>query len=150
MINNISTKRLTTLCSIGEDASKMLFQYLKTKTEKPLKILVLVKSECTADCLATMIANKYNRIIVYTHGTFKSTCGKIYQRRIRFQNGEYWQIVTYFEDELEYFDFNVFDKVILSLDLSMGVYQKIANKVSNHTKLRICDLCDVINKISKE
>ena len=150
MINNISTKRLTTFCNIGEDASKMLFQYLKTKTEKPLKILVLVKSECTADCLATMIANKYNRIIVYTHGTFKSTCGKIYQRRIRFQNGEYWQIVTYFEDELEYFDFNVFDKVILSLDLSMDVYQKIANKVSNHTKLRVCDLCDVINKISKE
>lgn len=128
----------------------MFFQYLKTKTEKPLKILVLVKSECTADCLATMIANKYNRIIVYTHGTFKSTCGKIYQRRIRFQNGEYWQIVTYFEDELEYFDFNVFDKIILSLDLPVDVYQKIANKVSNHTKLRVCDLCDVINKISKE
>ncbi len=97
-----------------------------------------------------MIANKYNRIIVYTHGTFKSTCGKIYQRRIRFQNGEYWQIVTYFEDELEYFDFNVFDKIILSLDLSMDVYQKIVNKVSNHIKLRVCDLCDVINKISKE
>lgn len=135
---------------IGEYAGNMFYHYLKTKTEKPLKILVLVKSECTADCLATMIANKYNRIIVYTHGTFKSTCGKIYQRRIRFQNGEYWQIVTYFEDELEYFDFNVFDRIILSLDLSMDVYQKIANKVSNHTKLRVCDLCDVINKISKE
>jgi len=53
-------------------------------------------------------------------------------------------------DELEYFDFNVFDKIILSLDLSMDVYQKIANKVSNRTKLRVCDLCDVINKISKE
>ena len=147
MINNISTKRLTTLCSIGEDASKMLFQCLKTKTEKPLKILVLVKSECTADCLATMIANKYNRIIVYTHGTFKSTCGKIYQRRIRFQNGEYWQIVNYFEDELEYFDFNVFDKIILSSDLSIDIYQKIVNRVSNHDALRVCDLDDVINKI---
>lgn len=122
----------------------------KTKTEKPLKVLVLVKSECTADCLASMISNKYNRIVVYTHGTFKATCGKIYQRRIRFPDGEYWQIVTYFEDELEYFDFNVFDKIILSYDLSIDIYQKIANRVSNHAALRVCDLDDVINAVTNK
>jgi len=114
----------------------------KTKTEKRLRVLIITKSSCTADTLFSLLRLTYQKSAVVALGRFK--------RKIRFSNNEYWYITSYFEDELESLDLNMFDKIVISSDLPINAYQRIANKVSKHTVLRVCDMTDVINVVANK
>lgn len=114
----------------------------KTKTEKPLRVLIITKSSCTADTLFSLLRLTYQKSAVVALGILK--------RKIRFANNEYWYITSYFEDELESLDLNMFDKIVISSDLPISEYQKIANKVSKHSVLRVCDMADLINTVTNK
>lgn len=114
----------------------------KTKTEKPLRVLIITKSSCTADTLFSLLRLTYQKSAVVALGILK--------RKIRFANNEYWYITSYFEDELESLDLNMFDKIVISSDLPINAYQRIANKVSKHSALRVCDMTDVINVVTNK
>lgn len=120
---------------------KKVFNH-KTKTEKPLRVLIITKSSCTADTLFSLLRLTYQKSAVVALGIFK--------RKIRFANNEYWYITSYSEDELESLDLNMFDKIVVSSDLPINAYQKIANKVSKHSVLRVCDMTDVINVVTNK
>lgn len=114
----------------------------KTKTEKRLRVLIITKSSCTADTLFSLLRLTYQKSAVVALGILK--------RKIRFANNGYWYITSYSEDELESLDLNMFDKIVVSSDLSINAYQKIANKVSKHSVLRVCDMTDVINVVTNK
>lgn len=114
----------------------------KTKTEKRLRVLIITKSSCTADTLFSLLRLTYHKSAVVALGILK--------RKIRFANNEYWYITSYSEDELESLDLNMFDKIVVSSDLPINAYQKIANKVSKHSVLRVCDMTDVINVVTNK
>lgn len=114
----------------------------KTKTEKRLKVLIITKSSCTADTLFSLLRLTYQKSAVVALGILK--------RKIRFSNNEYWYITSYSEDELESLDLNMFDKIVISSDLPINAYQKIADKTSKHSVLRVCSMVDVINAITNK
>lgn len=114
----------------------------KTKTEKRLRVLIITKSSCTADTLFSLLRLTYQKSAVVALGILK--------RKIRFANNEYWYITSYSEDELESLDLNMFDKIVVSSDLPINAYQKIANEVSKHSVLRVCDMTDVINVVTNK
>lgn len=114
----------------------------KTKTEKPLRVLIITKSSGTADTLFNLLRLIYQKSAVVALGKFK--------RKIRFANNEYWYITSYLEDELESLDLNMFDKIVISSDLPINAYQKIADKTSKHSVLRVCDMTDVINVVTNK
>ena len=114
----------------------------KTKTEKRLRVLIITKSSCTADTLFSLLRLTYQKSAVVALGILK--------RKIRFANNEYWYITSYSEDELESLDLNMFDKIVVSSDLPINAYQKIADKVSKHSALRVCDITDVINVVTNK
>jgi len=114
----------------------------KIKTEKPLRVLIITKSSCTADTLFSLLRLTYQKSAVVALGILK--------RKIRFANNEYWYITSYLEDEFESLDLNMFDKIVVSSDLPINAYQKIANKVSKHSVLRVCDMTDVINVVTNK
>lgn len=114
----------------------------KTKTEKRLRVLIITKSSCTADTLFSLLRLTYQKSAVVALGILK--------RKIRFANNEYWYITSYLEDELESLDLNMFDKIVISSDLPINAYQKIADKTSKHSVLRVCSMVDVINAITNK
>ena len=114
----------------------------KTKTEKPLRVLIITKSSGTADTLFSLLRLIYQKSAVVALGRFK--------RKIRFSNNEYWYIVSYLEDELESLDLNMFSKIILDFDLPISIYQKIANKISKHSVLRGCSMTDLIIAVTNK
>ena len=120
---------------------KKVFNH-KTKTEKRLRVLIITKSSCTADTLFSLLRLTYQKSAVVALGRLK--------RKIRFANNEYWYITSYSEDELESLDLNMFDKIVVSSDLPINAYQRIANKVSKHSVLRVCDMTDVINVVTNK
>jgi len=120
---------------------KKVFNH-KTKTEKPLRVLIITKSSCTADTLFSLLRLTYQKSAVVALGIFK--------RKIRFANNEYWYITSYFEDELESLDLNMFGKIVISSDLPINAYHRIVNKVSKHSVLRVCDMTDVINVVTNK
>jgi hypothetical protein len=114
----------------------------KTKTEKRLRVLIITKSSCTADTLFSLLRLTYQKSAVVALGILK--------RKIRFANNEYWYITSYLEDELESLDLNMFDKIVISSDLPINAYQKIADKTLKHSVLRVCSMVDVINAITNK
>lgn len=107
-----------------------------------MRVLIITKSSCTADTLFSLLRLTYQKSAVVALGMHK--------RKIRFANNEYWYITSYFEDELESLDLNMFGKIVISSDLPINAYQKIANKVSKHSVLRVCDMTDVINVVTNK
>lgn len=114
----------------------------KTKTEKPLRILIITKSSGTADTLFNLLRLIYQKSAVVALGIFK--------RKIRFSDNEYWYITSYLEDEFESLDLNIFDKIILDFDLSISTYQKVADKTSKHSALRVCSMTDLIIAVTNK
>ena len=114
----------------------------KTKTEKPLRVLIITKSSGTADTLFNLLRLIYQKSAVVALGIFK--------RKIRFSGNEYWYITSYLEDELESLDLNTFDKIILDFDLPISIYQKIANKTSKRSVLRVCSMTDLIIAVTNK
>lgn len=114
----------------------------KTKTEKPLRILTITKSSGTADTLFSLLRLIYQKSAVVALGKFK--------RKIRFSNNEYWYIVSYLEDDLESLDLNMFDRIILDFDLPISTYQKIADKTSKHSVLRVCNMTYLISAVANK
>lgn len=114
----------------------------KTKTEKPLRVLIITKSSGTADTLFNLLRLIYQKSAVVAIGRFK--------RKIRFSGNEYWYITSYLEDELESLDLNTFDKIILDFDLPISTYQKIADKTSKHSVLRVCNMTYLISAVANK
>ena len=114
----------------------------KTKTEKRFRVLIITKSSCTADTLFSLLRLIYQKSAVVALGILK--------RKIRFANNEYWYITSYLEDELESLDLNMFDKIVISSDLPINAYQKIADKTSKHSVLRVCNMVDLINAVTNK
>lgn len=114
----------------------------KTKTEKPLRVLIITKSSGTADTLFSLLRLTYQKSAVVALGKFK--------RKIRFSNNEYWYIVSYLEDDLESLDLNMFDRIILDFDLPISTYQKIADKTSRHSVLRVCSMTYLISAVANK
>lgn len=114
----------------------------KTKTEKPLRVLIITKSSGTADTLFNLLRLIYQKSAVVAIGKFK--------RKIRFSGNEYWYITSYLEDELESLDLNTFGKIILDFDLPISTYQKIADKTSKHSVLRVCSMTDLIIAVANK
>ena len=117
----------------------MFFQCLKTKTEKPLKVLIITKFTHTADDLFEWLSVAYKKRAVFSLGLF--------QRKIKFQNKECWYINAYFEDELKSFDLNTFDKIVIGSDVPEDFVKRFAAKVKDRSVIRVCDLKVAINKI---
>lgn len=117
----------------------MLFQYLKTKTEKPFNVLIITKFTHTADDLFEWLSVAYKKRAVFSLGLF--------QRKIKFQNKECWYINAYYEEELKFFDLNTFDKIVIGSDVPEDFVKKVATKVKDRSTIRVCDLKKVINKI---
>ena len=111
----------------------------KTKTEKPLKVLIITNFAHTADDLFEWLSVVYKKCAVISLGLF--------QRKIKFPNKEYWYINAYFEDELKSFDLNTFDKIVIGSDVPEDFMKKIATKVKDRSTIRVCDLKAVINNI---
>lgn len=120
---------------------KKIFNH-KTKTEKPLRILIITKSSGTADTLFSLLRLTYQKSAVIALGIFK--------RKIRFPNNEYWYITSYLEDDLESLDLNIFDKIILDFDLPISTYQKVADKTSKHSVLRVCNMTYLISAVANK
>lgn len=119
------------------------------RIEKPLNVLIVTKSSLTADNLFEMLLKKYGEQIIENFVVkIIGTLG-IFQRKIKFSNGEHWKIFAYWEEGLNELDFNEFDIIILSDELPFDECQKIANKTSSNVSLRRCDLLEVINKIGR-
>ena len=114
----------------------------KTKTEKPLRVLIITKSSGTADTLFSLLRLTYQKSAVVALGMHK--------RKIRFSNNEHWYIVSYLEDDLESLDLNMFDKIILDFDLPISTYQKIADKTSKHSALRVCNMTYLISAVANK
>lgn len=111
----------------------------KTKTEKPLRVLIITKFIHTADDLFEWLSVAYKKRAVFSLGLF--------QRKIKFQNKECWYINAYFEDELKSFDLNTFDKIVIGSDVPEDFVKRFAAKVKDRSVIRVCDLKVAINKI---
>lgn len=115
-----------------------MFDFI-SKSEKPLKILIITKFTHTADDLFEWLSVAYKKRAVFSLGLF--------QRKIKFQNKECWYINAYFEDELKSFDLNTFDKIVIGSDVPEDFVKRFAAKVKDRSVIRVCDLKVAINKI---
>ena len=146
-IYKVSVCALITMVFIGFEVEswplkRVLFKKVfnhKTKTEKPLRVLIITYFIHTADDLFEWLSVAYKERAVFSLGLF--------QRKIKFQNKECWYINAYYEEELKFFDLNTFDKIVIGSDVPEDFVKKVAAKVKDRSIIRVCDLKKVINKV---